>query len=90
MELVITNLEKFANVITSNLDELDWGGKRNIIRLVVRRIEMGNEEINIVYKINNLPEHKKIRNIVVTVRTVLRRATTGNSRRLSDFCLMLW
>ena len=58
MELVITNLEKFANGVASNLDKLDWNGKRNIIRIVVKRIELGNENINIVYKINNLPEQK--------------------------------
>jgi site-specific DNA recombinase len=58
MELVITNLEKFANGITSNLDTLDWSSKRTIIRLVVKRIEIGNEDINIVYKINKLPEHE--------------------------------
>lgn len=58
MELVITNLEKFANGVTLNLDKLDWHGKRDIIRLVVKRIEMGTEDISIVYKINKLPEYE--------------------------------
>ena len=56
MELVVTNLEKFANGVVSNLDNLDWNGKRDIIRLIVKRIEIGNEDINIVYKINKLLE----------------------------------
>ena len=58
LELVITNLEKFANGVASNLDNLDWYGRRDIIRLIVKRIEIGNEDINIVYKINKLPEHQ--------------------------------
>ena len=56
MELVVTNLEKFANGVVSNLDNLDWNGKRDIIRLIVKRIEIGNQDINIVYKINKLLE----------------------------------
>jgi site-specific DNA recombinase len=55
MELVVNNFAKFADGISSNLDNLDWIGKREIVRSVVKRIEMGNEEINIVYKINKLP-----------------------------------
>lgn len=58
MELVVTNLEKFANGVTANLDNLDWNSRRDIMRSVVKRIEMGDEEINIVYKINNLSEHE--------------------------------
>ena len=44
--------------IDENLDKLDWHGKRNMIRCVVKRIEIGNEEINVVYKVNKLPEYK--------------------------------
>jgi site-specific DNA recombinase len=60
IELVVTNLEKFANGVSSNLDKLDWHGRRDIIRLVVKRIDMGNEDINIVYKINKLSEYEEI------------------------------
>jgi site-specific DNA recombinase len=55
MELVVNNFEKFADGVSSNLDNLDWIGRREIVRSVIKRIEMGNEEINIVYKINKLP-----------------------------------
>jgi site-specific DNA recombinase len=57
IELVVTNLENFVGKLEDNLDALDWQGKRDIIRCVVKRIEMGNDEINIVYKVNNLSEH---------------------------------
>ena len=58
MELIVTNFAKFANGISSRLINLDWHGKKDIIRSVVKRIEMGNEEINIVYKINGLSQHE--------------------------------
>ena len=52
IEVVISNLENFINRVITNLDELDWIGRRDIIRKVIKRIEMSDEEINIVYKIN--------------------------------------
>ena len=58
IELIVTNLENFTVGIDENLDKLDWHGKRNMIRCVVKRIEIGNEEINVVYKVNKLPEYK--------------------------------
>lgn len=58
IELVVTNLENFVVGIDENLDKLDWHGKRDMIRCVVKRIEIGNEEINVVYKVNKLSEYK--------------------------------
>ena len=58
IELVVSNLENFVVGIDENLDKLDWHGKRDMLRCVVKRIEIGNEEINIVYKVNKLPEYK--------------------------------
>ncbi len=58
IELVITNLEKFSGGISSNIEQLDWSGKRDMIRRVVKRIEIGDEEISIVYKINKPSMHE--------------------------------
>ncbi|MBY0544568.1 MAG: hypothetical protein K2Q14_03345 [Gammaproteobacteria bacterium] len=58
MELIVTNLEHFSGGIAENLEQLDWHGRRDMIRRVVKRIEMGNDEINVVYKVNKLPEPK--------------------------------
>lgn len=58
IELVVTNLEIFAGSLGESIDKLDWNGKRDMIRCIVKRIEIGNDEINIVYKVNKLPEHK--------------------------------
>jgi len=58
MELVVNNLESFADGVGSKLDSLDWHGRRDIIRQVVKRVEVSTEEINIVYKINKLSNYE--------------------------------
>jgi site-specific DNA recombinase len=57
MELIVWNLDQFSGKIIENLEQLDWHGKRDIIRRIVKRIELGHEDINIVYKIGNLPRN---------------------------------
>ncbi len=56
MELIINNLESFVSGISVKLDNLDWHGRRDIIRRVVKRIEIGEEKINIVYKVTQLAD----------------------------------
>ena len=59
--LVITNLEHFTSRIESNLEDLDWHAKRDIIRALVKRVEINIEEVNIVFRIRELP-HTPTRN----------------------------
>ena len=58
IEMVVSNLQSFSDGIDENFDKLDLHAKQDMIRCVVKRIEIGNEEINVVYKVNKLPEHK--------------------------------
>jgi site-specific DNA recombinase len=50
----IANLEQFSSQVTAKLDSLDWPGKGDIIRTLVKRIEINQEDVNIVFRINNL------------------------------------
>lgn len=51
LKLIIGKIEDFAKLITTGLDEADWNTKRNIIRSLVKRIEAGNELINVVFRV---------------------------------------
>ncbi len=53
--LVVTNLEDFSSNITLNLDNADWLTKRDIIRTLVKRIEINLEDVNVVFRVKELP-----------------------------------
>ncbi len=57
LELIVNNLEDFSSGVISKLDSLDWGGKQGMIRSVVKRVEIGESDINIVYRVNQLPDN---------------------------------
>src|SRR5918998_6300959 len=51
LTLVIGRLEDFSMAVRENLDLLDWSARRDIIRLMVRRIEIDEGQVEIVFRI---------------------------------------
>jgi len=54
LRLVFGRFEDFAEQINENLAAADWKHRREILRALVKRVEVVNETINIVYKV---PDH---------------------------------
>lgn len=56
LALVVGRVEDFAAKIHRRLDELDWQGTREIIRSLVRRIEIDGDAVEVVFRIpSSLP-----------------------------------
>jgi site-specific DNA recombinase len=55
LKLIIGRLEEFAKKVKEGLDQLDWNSTREIIRALVRRIEVDKERVNVVYRISERP-----------------------------------
>ncbi|KAA0676153.1 recombinase family protein [Azospirillum brasilense] len=51
LALILGCLEDFAAKVHQSLDELDWTGTREIIRAMVRRIEIDGDHVNVVFRI---------------------------------------
>src|SRR3954469_15498876 len=51
LTLVIGRLEDFSTKVREGLDLLDWAARREVIRLMVRRIEVDHGRIEIVFRI---------------------------------------
>ncbi len=55
LSLVIGRMREFANTVTDGLTNADWATRRALIRAVVKRVEIGDEDVRIVYKISPDP-----------------------------------
>lgn len=51
LRLVITRLEEFADRVRDGLATADWHIQRNLIRTLVQRIEIGKDDVNVVFRI---------------------------------------
>ena len=51
LQIAISRLEEFGDKVKTNLAEADWQMRRELIRMLVKRVEIGNEEIKVVFRI---------------------------------------
>ncbi len=55
LTLVIGRLEEFSVKVRSGLEDLDWAGRRELIRTLVKRVDIDKERINVVFRIEGNP-----------------------------------
>ena len=55
LHLVIDHLEAFQKQLADGLDELDWHARREVIRLLVKRVEIDRNEVRVIYKVGPPP-----------------------------------
>lgn len=55
LQLLIVRLDEFAAKIRGKLEKLDWETKRQIIRSLVKRVEMEQEQVNVVFRVGTFP-----------------------------------
>jgi site-specific DNA recombinase len=55
LRLALRALEQFAHQVQEGLDQADWHQRREIIRALVKRIEVGHQEVRIVYRVSPPP-----------------------------------
>jgi site-specific DNA recombinase len=55
LRLIIGKLEDFAGTVRDNLDQADWETQRTTIRALVKRVEIDQEHVNVVFRIGPNP-----------------------------------
>jgi site-specific DNA recombinase len=51
LQLIIGRLEEFSAKVKAGLGKLDWHGRRELIRTLVKRVEIDRERVNVVFRI---------------------------------------
>ena len=55
LRLVIGQLEEFARRVCQELHEPDWDTRREVIRALVKKVEVDEQEVRIVYRVSPSP-----------------------------------
>jgi len=56
LRLIVGRLEDFAAQVQGNLAEVDWATQRAMLRALVKRVEVDQGQVNVVFRIAPLPE----------------------------------
>jgi site-specific DNA recombinase len=59
LRLVIGQLEEFAKRVSDGLKQPTWATRRQIVRALVKQVEIGEEEVRIVYRISPAPGNSR-------------------------------
>jgi site-specific DNA recombinase len=55
LHLVVGQVETFARLLEGSLEQADWATKRQVITALVKQIEIGEQTVRIVYKVDSPP-----------------------------------
>jgi site-specific DNA recombinase len=58
LQLIIGNLETFATMLQDRLGEADWNMRRDVIRTLVRRIEIDDQHVRVVFRVDPAPSDR--------------------------------
>lgn len=53
LQLVIGRLEEFSAKVKDGLAQLDWHGRRELIRTLIKRVEIDQQRINVVFRVGD-------------------------------------
>jgi site-specific DNA recombinase len=51
LRLIIGRLEDFATQVKAGLEQMDWQNRREIIRTLVKRVEIDQNQVNVVFRV---------------------------------------
>src|SRR5262245_45474320 len=55
LRLVIGRLEEFAKRVSQELQEPNWDTRRELVRALVKKVEVDEQEVRIVYRVSPSP-----------------------------------
>jgi len=55
LQLIIGRLEDFTATLHNGLEAADWTSKRDLIRALVKRVEVARDDVNIVFRLDPYP-----------------------------------
>jgi len=55
LQLVVGRIETFARQLEGSLEQADWPTKQQVIRMLIKQIEIGEQTVKVVYKVDSLP-----------------------------------
>jgi site-specific DNA recombinase len=56
LTLILGRLDEFASRVQVGLDEADWSTRREIIRALVKRVEIDQEQVHVIFRVNPPPQ----------------------------------
>jgi len=86
LQLIIGRLEDFAAKVKDGLEEADWTSRRELIRALVKRVEVDHDQVNVVFRVDQRPgdlgsEKKSLQDCRRSTLTAPGESAAGRARQ---------
>ena len=86
LQLVIGRLEEFGAKVQGGLEQLDWHGQRDLIRTLVKRVEIDRERIKVVFRVEESSFPSTPTGEGMIMQDCGRRNLTDTGQRVPSLC----
>ncbi|HKA56351.1 MAG TPA: recombinase family protein [Candidatus Binatia bacterium] len=89
LQLIVGRVEEFAAQVQQNLETLAWQRKREILRALVRRVEIGLDQVQVVFRVDAFageadPEKKSLQLCKGSSLPCDRKPGSGRTRKTAQ------
>jgi len=90
LQLIIGRLEEFASKVNQGLEKADWLAQRELIRTLVKRVEIDLEQVNVVFRVSSEPlvlrsEKKSLQDCRKRETSPLRKTSFISKKQICTF-----
>jgi site-specific DNA recombinase len=78
LQMLIGKLETFSITVKQKLENVAWQDKRNIFEALIKQVEIGRENVNIIFRVSPYPSRNNSANLLEDCRM-------SANTRISDF-----
>ncbi|OJH32139.1 hypothetical protein Wxf_01560 [Wolbachia endosymbiont of Armadillidium vulgare] len=82
MNLIINSIKSLYSSVKSNLEQLDWQTKRGIIKALVERIQIGYDQVEVAFRIEEPAQDGEIFN--------LQHCTGRHDKGIGEICKVIF
>jgi len=68
LKILIGKLEIFSVTIKQKLEKVDWQDKRDIFETLIKQVEIGRENVNIIFRVSPYPSKNNSPNLLEDCR----------------------
>lgn len=55
LKMIVANIEDFSILVKKKLKDIDWQTKRDIVIALIKKIEIGKDKVNIIFRVDPYP-----------------------------------
>jgi len=85
LQILIGKLETFSITVKQKLERVDWQDKRDIFEALIKQVEIGRENVNIIFRVSPYPSKNNSTNLLEDCRASANAGISNFHDKITPF-----